>query len=221
MLEIKTKYETTANEYEINGDIVYLKLNKKDGTIINAKIDTVNLEKVLEKGNWFAEWDKDFDNYVVQNLSDYYVAGKKHTAKQTLHSFILNQHPKAPIRHINGDTLDNRKSNLEVYTQKIINNYENVSSETIAIILRNKYGKKIARTLIDKEDLDRVLNYGYAWVCFKIKGEPYAVANTPAGRIYLNRFIMDTPENMITHPINLNTLDNRKSNLKNVPLDIE
>lgn len=218
---MKTKCETKSNEYEIKEDVVYLKLNKKDGTIINAKIDTVDLEKVLEKGTWFAEWNKDFNNYLVQNLSDYYVAGKKHTTKQTLHSFILQAHPKAPIRHLNGDTLDNRKSNLEIYTQKIINNYENVNSETIAIILRDKYGKKIAKTLIDKEDLDRVINYGYAWVSFKIKGEPYAVANTPAGRIYLNKFIMNTPEDMITHPINLNTLDNRKSNLKNVPLDAE
>ena len=220
MLVIKTKYETKVNEYDINGDIVYLKLNKKDDTTINAKIDTVNLEKVLEMGNWFAEWNKDFNNYLVQNLSDFYVAGKKHTTKQTLHSFILGEHPKAPIRHINGDTLDNRKSNLEIYTQKIINNYENVNSETIAIILRNKYGKKIAKTLIDKEDLDRVINYGAAWAYYKIKGEPYAVANTPEGRIYLNRFIMNTPQDMITHPINLNTLDNRKSNLKNVILDI-
>jgi hypothetical protein len=206
-----------VNEYEINGKVATLKLNKKDGTILNisTKIDTEDLNNVLGKGTWFAEWHKDFNSYLAQNTSEYYAAGKKLTGKQNLQSFILKVHPKAPIKHINGDTLDNRKCNLEIYSQKTTNNYEELDEFTIGIVLRDKYGKKEARTLIDKDDFNRVINYGYAWVCFKVKGEPYAVANTPEGRIYLNRFIMNTPTDMITHPINLNTLDNRKCNLKN------
>jgi hypothetical protein len=80
--------------------------------------------------------------------------------------------------------------------------------------LRDKYGKENGKTLIDKEDLTRVIKTGYCWVCYKINGEPYAIANTPGGRIFLNRFIMQTPENQNTHAINLNTLDNRKANLE-------
>ena len=123
--------------------------------------------------------------------------------------------PKAPIRHLNGNTLDNRKSNIEIFDHTAINDYKVLDENTIAIILRDKYGKENGRTFIDKEDLDKVVTKGYTWVLYISNKEPYAIANTPSGRVYLNRFILDTPEEMITHPINLNTLDNRKSNLEN------
>lgn len=138
--------------------------------------------------------------------------------KQALHSFIMNTLPKAPIRHRNGNTLDNRKDNLEIFNQNTINDYRELDSETIAIILRDKYGKENGNTLVDKEDFDKIINSRCAWVLYKINSKPYAVANTPEGRIFLNIFIMDTPENMFTHSINLNTLDNRKCNLENVAL---
>ncbi|WP_246599358.1 hypothetical protein [Clostridium lacusfryxellense] len=138
-----------------------------------------------------------------------------------MQSFILDVHPKAPVRHINGDTLDNRKCNLEVYNQNTINDYEEHDEDSVGVILRDRYGKEKARTIIDKEDLNRVVNNDYTWVLFKKDTEPYAVANTPEGKIYLNRFIMSTTEDMVTHPINLNTLDNRKANLENKYANVE
>ncbi|MGH4052550.1 MAG: hypothetical protein ACREVX_14675 [Clostridium sp.] len=138
-----------------------------------------------------------------------------------MQSFILEVHPKAPVRHINGDTLDNRKSNLEVYNQNTINDYEEHDEDSVDVILRDRYGKEKTRTIIDKEDLNRVVNNDYTWVLFKKDTEPYAVANTPGGKIYLNRFIMSTTEDMVTHPINLNTLDNRKANLENKNANVE
>ena len=218
MLVIKENNEIKSNEYEINGQVAYLKLHKKDGTTINATIDAEDLPKVLEKGIWFARWHKDFNNYLVLTLSEQSVDDKKHAEKQTIQSFLLNVHTKAPIRHLNGDTLDNRRCNLELYNQNTVNDFEQYNAETIAIILRDKYGKENAKTLIDKELLETVISAGYTWVCYKINGEPYAVANTPNGRIFMNRFIMKTPENMITHAINLNTLDNRKGNLEHITL---
>ncbi|MBU3159389.1 hypothetical protein KPL37_06430 [Clostridium frigoris] len=201
--------------------MTFLKILKKDGTTIDCKIDTEDLQRVLEKGRWFAEWNKDFNNFLAQNLGTYYIEEKKYRRKQSLQSFILNVHPKAPVRHINGDTLDNRKSNLEVYDQNTMNSYEGIDEESVAVILRDRYGKEKARTIIDKEDLNRVINNGCTWVLFKKDTEPYAVANTPEGKIYLNRFIMSTTEDMITHPINLNTLDNRKANLENKNANVE
>jgi len=205
----------------MDGNVAYLILQKKDGTTINTTIDAEDLTKVLEKGTWFAQWHKDFNNYLVQTLSEQFVGGKKNIEKQTLQAFLLNVHTKAPIRHLNGDTLDNRKSNLELYEQNKINDYQEFNANTIAIILRDKYGKENGKTLIDKEDLDRVINTGYSWVSHKINREPYAVANTPDGRIFLNRFIMQTSENKVTHAINLNTLDNRKANLEHITLHEE
>lgn len=140
--------------------------------------------------------------------------------KQTLQAFILGELSKAPIRHLNGNTLDNRKANIQVFDQNTINDYKEVNSETISIILRDKYGRENGKTLVDKEDFDKIINSRYAWILYKLNSKPYAVANTPEGRIFLNKFIMDTPENSVTHPINLNTLDNRKCNLENVSLGV-
>lgn len=209
------------NTYVINEKTTIIHVHKKDGSMLEAKIDTDDLERVLAKGNWFAEWHKDFNSYLVLNLS-YNSEDKHHSEKQNLQSFILGVNTKAPIRHINDDTLDNRKSNLKLFNQNTINDYvaSDSDAESVKVILRDKYGKENARTLIDMDDLDKVINSGYSWVVYKIKGEPYVVANTQDGRVFLNKYIMDTPADMISHHINLNPLDNRKLNLENKVLEI-
>lgn len=213
MLIINGKYKSKINEYETKENIAYIKLYKKDGTTIDTKVDAADLKMVLDKGTWFAEWNKTFNNYLAQNIS--YPSKEK----QTLHSFILGAHPKSPIRHINGDTLDNRRCNIEIYDQNAgINDYEKLDEDTISIILRDKFGREKARTLVDKEDLDKVLNSSHTWVYYEKHGKNYAISNSPQGRIYLHNFIMNTPEDMITEHVNYNTLDNRKSNLNNVEL---
>jgi hypothetical protein len=101
----------------------------------------------------------------------------------------------------------------------MINDFEENDIDTVAIILRDKRGNEKARTLIDQEDLKLVLNNGYTWFYFKTpKGTSYAVANTPEGRIYLHRFIMNTSDGMVTDHRNHDTLDNRKENLANVTI---
>lgn len=93
-----------------------------------------------------------------------------------------------------------------------------MDADSVYIILRDKYGRKSGKTLIDKEDLDRVINSFHSWVYYFHEGEHYAVANTKNGRIFLHNFIMNTPEDMVTKYVTHNTMDNRKSNLKNVPI---
>lgn len=221
MFDINIKQLEKGNKYEINGDVAYLEVTKKDGTIIKATIDAEKLDSVLEKGTWFAQWNKDFNNYFVQNLCESYKGDEKCIEKITLQSFLMNVHTKAPIRFKNGDTLDNRICNLELYKQNETNDYKELDADTIAIILRDKYGKEIGKALIDKEDFERVMSTGYHWDCHKVNSKPYAVANTPEGRIFLNKFIMQTPENDILNAINLNTLDSRKSNIKQIVLSNE
>lgn len=192
---------------------------KKNGTPLSTKIDAEDLEKVLENGTWFAEWHKDFNNYLVQSFKEITFNGKKQNIKQNLQSIIMNLSTKAPIRHINGDTLDNRKVNLEVFQRNTKNDYEKIDTDTIAITLRDKYGKPQSTALISKEDLSAVVNDEYSWVYYKKNGEPSVVANTPEGRIQLDKFIMNPERNQVVHHINLNPLDNRRCNLENIEVE--
>jgi hypothetical protein len=176
------------------------------------------LQRILDKGTWFAEWHKDFNSYLVLTICAP-TEDQKHAEKLTLQAFLLGLSPKAPIRHLNGDTLDNRKGNLQIYDQNTVNDYRIIDENTIAVILRDKFGKEIATTLVDKEELPKVVNSDHSWVPYVLKQEPYAISNTKAGRVYMDRFIMNTDENMVVHHINLNPLDNRKSNLENKKRD--
>jgi hypothetical protein len=216
VLIIKNKFESKinnseANEFEVNKNIAYVKLKKKNGSTIDAKIDAEDLQRMLDSGIWFAEWHKDFNSY----LAKHYIDGSKNKEKQSLQAFILSVDSKTPIKHLNGDTLDNRKSNLEIYNRNSYNDYKELDSDTIAVILRDSNGVESGKTIIDNDDLYKVMNNGYPWVYYKVNEKPYAVANTPSGRLYLDRFIMDTPDDITIHHINLNTLDNRKINLEN------
>lgn len=218
---INNNYKNTKNQYEIKDNVANITVLKKNGTALNTIIDAEDLEKVLEKGTWFAEWHKDFNNYLVQNISTIIVNGKTTSSKQNLQSLVLNLSPKAPIRHINGNTLDNRKANLEVFERNKKNDYEVLDETTIAIILRDKYGKSKSKALISKEDLNKVVSDEFSWVYYKKNNETSVVANTPQGRIYLDRLIMDTEEKMLVHHINLNPLDNRRCNLENIEIPEE
>ena len=130
-----------GNYYEVKEDVAYITVLKKDGTELITKIDLENLEKIKNMGTWFAEWNKDYNNYIVQNISSTKKNKKSKPLKQSLQSVILNVNPKAPIRYINGDTLDNRKCNLEIFNQNTMNEYEKKDG-VVSIILKDKFGKK-------------------------------------------------------------------------------
>lgn len=128
--------------------------------------------------------------------------------------------PKAPIRYINGDTLDNRKCNLEIFNQNTINKYEEKDG-VISIILKDKYGKKRRGCINFSRRLKFLINDKYSWVLHKTHNKLSVVANTPEGRIHLENIIMPAVENHKINHINNNPLDNRRENLKLVPLEIE
>ena len=93
-----------GNYYEIKDNTAYITVLKKDGTELITIIDAENLESITNMGTWFAEWNKDYNNYIVQNISSTKKNKKSKPLKQSLQSVILNVNPKAPIRHINGNT---------------------------------------------------------------------------------------------------------------------
>lgn len=214
MFIIKNNYKNVENKYEINNRIAIITILKKNGEELTTKIDVEDLNKVKDLGTWFAEWNKDLNSYTVQNISSTKMNKKSKPLKQSLQSIILDTTPNTPIKHINGDTLDNRKSNLEIVQRNMRNDYEVVNDDTLAILLRDKYGNVQNKALISKEDLKKVITDTYSWVLHKNYDNFCVIANTPNGRIHLDRVIMNPEENQTIHHINLNPLDNRRSNLE-------
>ena len=94
------------------------------------------------------------------------------------------------------------------------NDYEVIDNNTIAILLRDKYGNVQNKALISKEDLKKLVTDTYSCVLHKNYDNLCVSANTPNGRIHLDRVLMNPDENQTIHHINLNPLDNRRSNLE-------
>lgn len=214
VLFINTNYKNVENKYEIQGNVALISLLNKNGSELIAKIDVDDIEKVKSMGTWFAEWHKDFNSYLVQNISSTKTNKKSNPLKQNLQSVILNTNPKAPIKHINGDTLDNRKCNIEIVERNTKNDYEIIDESTIAIILRDRNGKAFSKALISKEDFNTVLTDEFSWVEYKTHGNIHVVANTPNGRIYLDKMLMNPSDSETVHHINLNPLDCKRNNME-------
>lgn len=212
---ITTNYKNLENKFEIKENVALITVLKKNGDKLISKIDADDLDKVKSLGIWFAEWNKDFNNYIVQNISSSKKNKKSKPLKQSLQSIILNTNPKAPIKHINGDTLDNRKCNLEIVERNTKNDTEVLSNDTVAIILKDKLGRVQEKAFISKADLELVTDDKYSWVLYKTNRDTAVVANTPEGRVYLDRLIMRPSDTQNVHHINLNPLDNRRCNLEN------
>ncbi|WP_297430484.1 hypothetical protein [Clostridium sp.] len=212
---MNTNYKTQENKYTTKDNLTEITVLKKDGTELICKIDTFDAERVQKAGIWFAEWHKDFNSYLVQTLITNKADGKTTSTKQTIQSVILGVNAKAPIKHLNGNTLDNRKENLELYNRNLRNDCTKIDHETMGILLRDKFGNSKETALISIEDVDNVIKDEYNWVVYKKGSEIMVVANTTEGRLRLDELIMEPDETMKVHHINLNPLDNRRKNLEN------
>lgn len=218
MFKINNNYKNIENNFKTEEGITFITILKKNGDELIAKIDSSDLDSVKSIGTWFAEWNKDFNNYLVLNISNTKKNKKNKPLKQSLQSIILNVSSTTPIRHINGDTLDNRRCNLEIVQRNTKNEYEKIDADTFAISLKDKYGKEQAKALISSSDLHTVVNDDYSWVYYRNNNDICVIANTPDGRIHLDRIIMNPSDSETIHHINLNPLDNRRSNLEKVEI---
>ncbi len=215
-------HKTANNKFNIQNQMVEMTIQNKKGKVLVTIFDLEDLQKIQEAGTWFAEWHKDFNQYLVQNVSKIHQNGKAKYQKRNLQSVILQTSPNAPIRHLNGNTLDNRKENLEIYNRFQMNETEQLENDVVAILLKDRYGNLEAKALISSEDLDRVVTDQYTWVCQRrSNGQPYVVAHTKEGRIYLNTFLKPCEPGYRIRYINKNPLDNRRENLEIYQLDSE
>ncbi|MGL4740197.1 MAG: hypothetical protein ACRC41_05245 [Sarcina sp.] len=206
---VRKEFTDFKNEFISNGDITEIKIQNKKGKEFIAKIDTSDLEKVKSFGIWFAQWNKDVNGYMAQSVSADKKDEKGKPQKQTLQGLILGVSAKAPIKHLNGDFLDNRNNNIEIVDISKINEFEE-KEEGIYIILKNKFAIEEARAIISKEDKDFILKEGYNWVVYR----NIVVANTVEGRVQLDKYLLNPATDEIVHHINLNPLDNRRENLE-------
>lgn len=213
--------KNTENIFEIKGEATLVTIYKKNGTPLKTQIDTEDLEKVKSVGTWFAEWNKDFNSYLVQNISSSKGNKKAKPLKQGIQTIIMGVSATTPVKHINGDTLDNRKANLRIYDRNEKNEIEQVDESTIAILLRDKYGNVNAKSLISPEDKEQVLAEGFVWTTYKHRDKTMVVANTPEGRIYLDKLLLKPDDMQRVHHINLNPLDNRRNNLELNSIDLD
>lgn len=148
------------NRYDIRGDITIIFIDRPDGKIIEAIIDSEDLENVMSFNNsWGATKVRD-NSWIIRGT----YRENKIKKSITLSRFIMNANDSSPVRFVNNNPLDHRKINLTIgyhEVQKIKGNeYINVDSNTVALILRDKQGNEKVRTLIDKEDLEAVLGKG-------------------------------------------------------------
>jgi len=179
---------------------------KKDKPVV-ALFDVADLEKVEAFSNWRAVWDTRLDGPTVENKA--FNGGR--AIRMPVAAAILGCSPNAPIRHLNGDVLDNRQSNLEIYDVKgQPNDYEVVESRVV-ILLRDRYGHVVGKALIDQEDLTLVVQGDHVWLRKRrSSGQPYVVNQDG---LLLAHLLLGVESGFVEY-VNKNPLDNRRGNIK-------
>lgn len=123
--------------YEVNGDV--LTITTQRGNIIFADSEDYDLLSMHS-------WCVDPRGYPVSNIS-----GKI----MPMHRFLMNPPKGKVVDHMNGDKLDNRKSNLRICTQRqnSLNQRGNKGRELPVGIRKNKAGNYATRISYNRKEV--------------------------------------------------------------------
>ena len=206
------KIEHKSHTVEIDGNIGKLRAYTKKGKPVVAIFDAADIDKIRAFKNWRAVWNKDWDCQVIES-KDF----KDGHAKRTpVAAAILECSPNAPIRHINVNFLDNRRTNLEIHDVKAHpNEYE--CDKHAVITLKDRCGYTTGVCSVDKEDIDLVINSGHIWFRKRrSSGQPYVVNQNG---LLLAHLLLEIEDGLIIYK-NRNPFDNRRENIK-IDIDIQ
>lgn len=101
-----------SNEIIIKEDCAIIKLNNKDFGILDCLIDIEDIEKINHL-YWCVRYDKRHPNCTL------YVEATYKNKRVHLHRLLTDCPENMIVDHINGNGLDNRKSNLRIVNQSI------------------------------------------------------------------------------------------------------